>query len=260
MLAKIRACLTTLTPSERRVAETVLAHPQAAIAWSIADAAQFSSVSEPSVMRFCRRLGFMGYSEFRLSLAQAVALIRHNESHGDLHPAEGDPIRAEVIENCNRAIASIRDLSGDIDSATLLRAVEYLRGARRIDLYGHGGSGFLAGEAQHRFSALGLSAMAYSDPALQMFSAVSLSPRDCVMVFSFSGITTHPLPNLDIAKNAGAKVLSMAPTGSPIAKLADVNIAVNAYRAKQDSGFLPSERVSMYVMIDVLANLLQRDP
>ena len=258
MLAKIRSGLTLMTPSERRVAETILANPQAAIAWSMADAARLSGVSEPSVMRFCRRLDFDGYSDFRITLAQAVALNRQPEGEAPLSDEARDPVHAEVLENCNRAIASIRDLAGDVDREALVKAVDILRHARRIDIYGHGGSGFLAGETQHRLSHIGLCAMSYADPGLQMFSAMSLRAEDCVMVFSFSGVTTHPMPNLDIAKNAGSKIISMAPTGSPIARMADVNLAVNAYRQKQDRGFLPSERVSMYVLIDILTNLLQR--
>lgn len=258
MLTKIRTGLTAMTPSERRVAETILVNPEAAIAWSIADAARLSGVSEPSVMRFCRRLGFEGYSDFRLTLAQAVALHRPPEAVDVAAEDDGDPIRAAIRENCNRAIAGIHDLARDTDTAAVAEAVAILRAARRIELYGHGGSGFLAADMQHRLSYLGHAAVAYSDPALQMFSAMSLTAADCVMVFSFTGVTTHAMPNIDIARNAGAKIIAMAPAGSPLAKSADVNVAVNAYRQKQTQGFLQSERVTMYVLIDAMATLLQR--
>lgn len=260
MLQRIRSGLTAMTASGRKVAETVLANPEAAIAWSIADAARLSGVSEPSVMRFCRHLGFDGYSDFRLSLAQAVALHR---SPIGLAPTTGqgealtDPALAAVKNNADRAIAAIHDLVRDTDPDALHRAASILRQARRIELYGHGGSGFVAQDMQHRLSYLGLAAVAYADPALQMFSAVTLTTADCVMVFSFTGITTHAIPNLDIARNAGAKILAMSPAGSPIARMADVNIAVNAYRQKEEQGFLQSERVAMHVMIGAIAELLQ---
>ena len=258
MLQRIRSGLTAMTASGRKVAETVLANPEAAMAWSIADTARMSGVSEPSVMRFCRHLGFEGYSDFRLSLAQAVAL--HRPPPGLADPAnQSDPALAALQENADRAIAAIHDLMRDIDPQALHKAVAILRSARRIELYGHGGSGFLAHDMQHRLSYLGHAAVAYSDPALQMFAAVSLTPADCVMVFSFTGITTHAIPNLDIARNAGAKILALAPAGSPIARMADVTIAVNAYRQKQTAGFLQSERVAMYVMIDAIAQLLQQE-
>lgn len=254
MLALIRSSLNDMAPSERKVAETVLANPQAAIAWSLADAARFSGVSEPSIMRFCRRLGFEGYSDFRIKFAQAVALLE--QSQRPIADDGDDPIRSRVIANCNKAIAAINDLILDVDSASIARAAERLAGSRRIDVYGHGGSGFLAGEAQHRFAYLGLSSVAYSDPSLQMFSAVALKPEDSVLAFSFSGVTTHMLPNIEIARGAGAQIITLAPSGSPIAKAADINLAINAYRQKKSPVFLPNERLTMYVMLDALVELV----
>ncbi|WP_432283948.1 MurR/RpiR family transcriptional regulator [Aminobacter sp. BA135] len=254
MLGQIRASLNDMTPAERRAAETILGNPQATIGWSLADAARFSGVSEPSIIRFCRRLGFDGYSDFRLKFAQAVALIRQDDQA--LAEAADDPVKASILDNCNRAIAAINDLALDIDSAAVARAVDILLKSRRVDIYGHGGSGFLAGEGQHRLAHLGIASVAYSDPALQMFSALALAPGDTIIALSFSGVTTHLMPNLEIARNAGAKIISLTPTGSPIARMADVNIAINAYRQKKGAGFLPSERVSMYVMFDALIGLI----
>lgn len=254
MLAHIRSSLNDMTPAERRAAETILANPQATIGWSLADAARFAGVSEPSIIRFCRRLGFGGYPDFRLKFAQAVALIKQD----DYVPPESsdDPIKASILDNCHRAIAAINDLTLDIDSAAVASAVDILATARRVEIYGHGGSGFLAGEAQHRLAFLGIASVAYSDPALQMFSAMALGPQDAVIALSFTGVTTHLMPNLEIARNAGARIISMCPTGSAIAKMADINIAINAYRQKKSPGLLPSERVSMYVMLDALTGLV----
>lgn len=254
MLSKIRASLNQLTPAERRVAETILANPQATIGWSLADAARFSGVSEPSVIRFCRRMGFDGYPDFRLKFAQAVALIKQHDP--EPFAATDDPIKASMLASCQRAIAAINDLELDIDSTAIGRAVDIVVGARRVELYGHGGSGFLAGEAQHRLAYLGIASVAYSDPGLQMFSALALGPQDAVFALSYTGVTTHLMPNLEIARNAGASIISMCPTGSPIAKMADVNIAINAYRHRKGGGLLPSERVSMYVLLDAVMGLV----
>lgn len=254
MLGQIRASLNQLTSAERKVAETILANPQATLGWSISDAARFSGVSEPSIMRFCRRLGCEGYSDFRIRLAQAIAVIKHDERGSQ--PESNDPIRAAVLENCNRAIASINDLAMDIDSAALNRAVGIISSSRRIDVYGHGGSGFLAAEAQHRFAFLGIPSVSYSDPALQMVSALALTPADTVFALSFSGVTTHLLPNLELARNAGASIVSMTPADSAIARMASVNIPVNAYRYSTTASFLPNERLSMYVMLDSLLALV----
>jgi RpiR family carbohydrate utilization transcriptional regulator len=254
LLAQIRASLAHISVAERKVAETVLVNIQAAISWSLADAAHVAGVSEPSVIRFCRRLGFSGYADFRIRLAQAIVLIE--QENRPIPTDATDPIKAAIADVCNKSIAAIGDLMLDVDSAVIARAVAILAGARRIDIYGHGGSGYLAGETQMRFAHLGIASSAYSDPALQMFTSLSLVPGDSVLALSFSGVTTHLIPNLEIARNRGAKVVSLCPTGSPIAQASDVNISVNAYRQKEPVKFLPSERVTMSVMLDAIVGLV----
>ncbi|WP_281175249.1 MurR/RpiR family transcriptional regulator [Devosia epidermidihirudinis] len=254
MLAQIRASLNEMSASERKVAETVLANVQAVISWSLADAAKIAGVSEPTVLRFCRRLGIDGYSEFRLKFAQAVAVMVQTPPR-DPNTSK-DPIRSILAEACQRSIAAINDLTLDFDSAPVIAAVDVLTAARRVDIYGHGASGFLAGETQIRLARLGLLSTAYADPALQMFSSLSLTPSDAVLVLSFSGVTTYPMPNIEVARTAGAKVISMCPTGSPLAQAGDINIPINAFRQKSPFGFVPTERVALSVMIDVLINII----
>lgn len=258
MLSLIRKSLNLFTPAERKVAETFLANPQAALAWSINDAARFAQVSEPSIMRFCRRLGFEGYADFRIQLAQALAVIRQDEQE-DL-PQSDDPVTAAVLEHCNRAIAAIRDLSLDIDSAAVAEAVRIITTARRVDIYGHGGSGFLAEDAQHRLSFLAIPSVAYSDPGLQMVSALGLKAGDAVLALSFSGMTTHLMPNLELARNAGAAIVSLAPSGSEIAQMAHVNVPINAYRHSTTASFLANERVSMQVLLAAIMALVGARP
>lgn len=254
ILEQIRGSLSQFTPAERRVAEAILANPHATVTWSITDAARICKVSEPSIIRFCRKLGFDGFPGFRLKFAQALAVLTQ-EDKPDL-PTSDDPVTAAVLENCERAVASINDLRMDIDSAAIERAVASLANARRVDVYGYGGSGFLASEAQHRMAFLGIPSVAYSDPTLQMVSAPALRPGDAVFALSFSGVTSYLIANLELARNAGAQIISLSPSGSAVAQIADVNIAINAYRSSTAFNFLPTERVSMYVLLDALMGLV----
>jgi RpiR family transcriptional regulator, carbohydrate utilization regulator len=254
ILENIRASLSQFTPAERRVAEAILANPHATVTWSITDAARICNVSEPSITRFCRRLGFDGFPNFRLMFAQDIAILKNDAK--SVVPTSDDPITSAIIENCERAISSINDLRMDIDSGAIHKAVDILTTARRIDVYGFGGSGFLASEAQHRMAFLGIPSVAYSDPTLQMVSAPALSDRDAVFALSFSGVTSYLIGNLELVRNAGARIVTMSPYGSTVAQMADVNIAINAYRSSEAFNFLPTERVSMYVMLDALLSLV----
>ncbi|KQV41451.1 MULTISPECIES: MurR/RpiR family transcriptional regulator [unclassified Rhizobium] len=255
MLDLIRQSLSHFTPAERRIAEAILDTPSTAITWSITDAARIAKVSEPSVIRFCRRLDCDGFPDFRLKLAQQLAVRQPPES-----PAENgdDPFTGLVDDIFNRAAAALREARHDLDLDGLRRAVDMLAAARRIDVYGYGGSGFLASEAQHRLASLGIASVAYADPTLQMISAPRLTAQDVLFVLSFSGRTSYLISNMEIAKKAGARILSISPGGSIVASLADENINLNAYRASSHPLSVPTGRGPMYVMLDVLFVLLAR--
>lgn len=255
MLDLIRQSLSHFTPAERRIAEAILDTPSTAITWSITDAARIAKVSEPSIIRFCRRLDCDGFPDFRLKLAQQLAMRQPPES-----PAEngGDPFTGLVDDIFNRAATALREARHDLDLDGLRRAVDMLAAARRIDVYGYGGSGFLASEAQHRLASLGIASVAYADPTLQMISAPRLTAQDVLFVLSFSGRTSYLISNMEIAKKAGARILSISPGGSIVASLADENINLNAYRASSHSLSVPTGRAPMYVMLDVLFILLAR--
>ena len=255
MLDLIRQSLSQFTPAERRIAEAILDTPSTAITWSITDAARIANVSELSIIRFCRRLDCDGFPDFRLMLAQQLAVRQAPANHAD---TGGDPFTSLVDDVFNRAIESLREARHDLDTEGLRRAVDLLARARRIDIYGYGGSGFLAGEAQHRLASLGMASVAYADPTLQMVSAPRLTAQDVLFVLSVSGRTSYLIANMEIAKKAGARILSISPSGSVVASLADENINLNAYRASGHPLIVPTGRAPMYVMLDTLFALLGR--
>jgi RpiR family carbohydrate utilization transcriptional regulator len=254
MLAEIRRTLARLSPAERRIAETILETPHTAITWSIADAARIAGVSEPTVIRFCRRLGSDGFPSFRLRLAQALAVQQRDDAPARTRRAP--PEHAIVDDVFARARLALDEARADLDVGALRRAATLLRRARRVDVYGYGGSGFVASEAQHRFASLGIASVAYADPTLQMVSAPMLGRRDAVLAISFSGRTSYLIANLELARKAGARIAAIAPSGSPVAGLADIAIGLNAHRFKGAYSHVPFGRTSMHVVLEALTALM----
>ncbi len=253
MLDIIRQSLSRFTRSERRIAEVILDNPSTAITWSISDTARIANVSEPSVVRFCRRLDCDGFPDFRLKLAQQLAV---QQQVGPVRTGGGDPFVDTIDDIFTRAARAIHETRVDLDVAALRAAIDILERARRVDVYGYGGSGFLAAEAQHRMASLGIASVAYADPTLQMVSAPRLTPQDAVLALSFSGLTSYLISNLEIAKKAGARIVTISPAHSVVANLADVNITLNAHRQSARTSMVPTGRAPMYVMLDVLFALL----
>jgi RpiR family transcriptional regulator, carbohydrate utilization regulator len=85
IIAAIESNLAQLRPSERLVANFVLGRPSVVIHMSIADLAEQAAVSEPTIMRFCKAVGCLGFMEFKLALVRDLerrtfAMNRSNPS------------------------------------------------------------------------------------------------------------------------------------------------------------------------------------
>ena len=94
LLDAIRTQMDALSKSERKVAMAVLDNPQLTISENITALARTAQVSEPTVVRFCRAVGCDGWHEFKLKLAQGLALA---PSGRDETPLQDDLDRKSVV-------------------------------------------------------------------------------------------------------------------------------------------------------------------
>ncbi|PDH34701.1 MAG: transcriptional regulator [OM182 bacterium MED-G28] len=246
--------LQSLRKSEAKVATYVLAHANDVIKMRIVDLAAQSEVSEPTVIRFCRALGFDGFQSFKLQLAQQLGLgsvytqfaVDDNDTVADL----GN----KVFDTTIGSLLTVRD---ELNPEVLEQAINTISNARRVEFYGFGASGSVAADAQHKFFRLQLSTAAYTDPHIQHMSAISLSTEDVVVAISQSGETQALLQSVTLAREAGAKVIGVAPQNTSLSHQCSIPIYVNMEEDLQS--FTPvSSRIAHLVVIDVLATGVAR--
>ena len=221
LLARIAASLAQLRKSERAVAELVLAQPNEVLHLSIAELALRVGTSQPTVARFAAALGFSGYKEFKLRLAQSLA-SGVPFVHQDVGPDDALELVAPKV--FDRTIGALINVRNHFDAAQLKRAVKILSRARRIDCYGIGNSGIVALDAQHKFFRFGVPAVSYTDTHTMGMAATVLKRGDAVVAISASGRTTDMLGSVEIALESGAEVIAITAGGSPLARLATVTL------------------------------------
>ena len=244
---------TALRKSEAKVASYVLEHANEVINMRIVDLAANSSVSEPTVIRFCRAIGFDGFQSFKLQLAQQLGMgsvftqfaVDDNDTVEDL--------RNKVFDTTVGSLLTIRD---ELDPTVLELAINTISNARRVEFYGFGASGSVAADAQHKFFRLQLSSAAYTDPHIQHMSAISLGTEDVVVAISQSGQTRALLESVSLAREAGATVIGLAPQNTPLSEQCTIPIHENI---EEEQALAPvSSRIAHLVVIDVLATGVAR--
>ncbi|HUO78739.1 MAG TPA: SIS domain-containing protein [Steroidobacteraceae bacterium] len=249
ILKRIAALRPALSPAEARVAEAVLAAPAWVLENTLSAVAARARVSEPTVIRFCRSLGLDGYQTFRLRLARSLgsggAFLHRDISRGD----SAADLAAKIFE---RAARTLRDVSGQLAPGRLEAAISLLAAARRIEFYGLGSSGIVAADARHKFFRLGLQAAAYSDAHVHGMAATMLAPGDVAVAISSTGRTIDLIASVELAREAGADVIAIAPPGSPLAQRCSLPLEI-AVDEDTDVYTPMTTRLAQLTLIDVLS-------
>ncbi len=248
LLSSIRSSIDELRSSERKVAEYVIKNPEAVTRLSITDLADECGTSEPTVIRFCRKLGLKGFMDLKLSLARDLPssqYIHESVSEDDTLPRIFDKMMMAAKE-------AINETMNRMDLDLLDRACEALGEAKRVEFYGVGGSAPVALDFHHKFFRLGVPCIAYDDPHMQAMSASLLTPEDVVVAISHTGSTQDILDSVKIAKNSGATIIGLiGHTKSPLARLCDITIPVFSQEAALRLAPMTS-RIVQLAVIDVL--------
>jgi RpiR family transcriptional regulator, carbohydrate utilization regulator len=221
MLDRIKASIPALPPAEQRVAKLLLTDPRAFATLPVVELAERSHVSKPTVVRFCRSVGYDGLADFKRKLAGSV-----NEGVPFVHRAvdEDDKTSDIVVKVIDNAVSALLKYRNDAASHAFERAIVALteagKAGKRIEFYGVGNSGIVAQDAQHKFFRLGVNAAAVSDGHVQVMSATMLAPGDCAVIISNSGRSRDLVDVAEIARRKGATLIVVTASGSPLAQMA----------------------------------------
>jgi RpiR family carbohydrate utilization transcriptional regulator len=253
MLDRIRASLPSLAPAEQRVGQLVLNDPRAFANLPVSELADRSHVSKPTVVRFCRSMGYDGLSDFKLKLAGTVSEgVPFIHRSVDVDDKTSDVV-VKVIDNTVAAFLKYRNdaSTAAIDKAATVLAATYKTG-KRIEFIGAGNSGIVALDAQHKFFRLGVNTVAYSDGHMQVMSASLMGPGDCLVVISNSGRTRDLMDACDIARKNGATTIVITTSGSPLAQAGHIHLAAD--HPEGYDRYSPMVSRLMHLMIvDILA-------
>ena len=253
MLDRIKAALPSLAPAEQRVGKLCLADPRLFANLPVSELADRSHVSKPTVVRFCRSVGYDGLSDFKLKLAgtvnEGVPFIHRSVDADD----KTSDIMVKVIDNTVAAFLKYRNEASSIAlEKAVLALVESYRAGKRIQFFGVGNSGIVAQDAQHKFFRLGINTTAFSDGHMQVMSASILGPGDCVVVISNSGRTRDLMDACDIARKNGATTIVITASGSPLASAGHIHLSADHPEGFDKYSPMVS-RLLHLMIIDILA-------
>ena len=248
-LGRIRIAQPGMAKSAQRIARFILERPEDVVGMSVTELAEATEVSEGSVINFCRSIGLSGFQQMKLSLAQeTVQPVQF--IHEDL--AREDDVETICRKVFHSGMQALRDTLSVLDSTSLMRAVEVVRAAKRVEVYGIGSSAPIAEDTQYRMLRIGLDVRAVTDSHVQAISASRCDPDVAVLTISHSGATHETLAATRLAREAGAKTIVITNFArSPIQAHADVLLFTMARETRFRTEAMTS-RIAQLCVVDAL--------
>jgi DNA-binding MurR/RpiR family transcriptional regulator len=238
-----------LRTAEQRVADFILKHPDELIYLTVTELAEKTNTSESTVVRLCQKIGYKGYQEFKIMLARDLV-----EPTNAIYAAieSGDSLQTIKTKVFQANAQALRDTIEVLTDAELELAVKAIATARRLDVYGVGGSNPLAIDAYHKFLKLGIAVVALSDGDMMAMSSSLLHEGDVALGISHTGASRDVTDALSNAQRNGATTICITHRStSPITKVSDIKLFTAAKQTAFRSD-ASSSRIAQLTIIDTL--------
>ncbi len=217
-----------LSPQQRVVADFLLEHLDEAALLSLPELAERSGISEATVVRFARRLGFSGFSELRLQFLQMLHAQTARRRHGvarSLPGASGGELVEAVLR---RETENIHQTFSELDLKRFRSAAKTLHAADHVYLFGLGISAVLADLARYWLVTVGLRASVLSGRVTNPEEEASvIRRRDVLMTFSFPPYSRATIDMVQNLKRRGVRTIVISDRyTAPAALAASVSLTV----------------------------------
>jgi RpiR family transcriptional regulator, carbohydrate utilization regulator len=251
MLTVIRHSSTAMPPTARRIADFIDHRAEQVIRMSITELAEKTNSSEGSVVGLCQRLGVKGFQELKILLArdlvEPVRIIQEDLHETDDVGQVGDHVFAAHI-------ASLQATRKLLKASSLRRAVDIIRAAQRVEVYGIGSSAPIAQDLGYRLLQLGHDTKVVTDSHIQAVSAAMTDASTAVITISHSGSTLETVLATKLAHEAGARTIGIARLGkTPLERYCDIVLHTVANETKYRPEAM-SSRVAQLAIIDTVVS------
>ncbi len=246
---RIQGTYNSLRTAEQRVADFILKHAEELIYLTVTELAERTQTSESTVVRLCQKIGYKGYQEFKIMLARDLVGPTETVYEQIDRTDSLSALKTKVFQANAQALKDTIEVLADEE---LGKAVEAIARARRVEVYGIGGSAPLALDAYHKFMRLGIHAVWLNDSDLMAMSSSLLESSDVALGISHTGASRDVCDAMENARNAGATTICITHQAtSPITKVSNIKL----FTAAKETAFgsdATSSRIAQLSIIDVL--------
>ncbi len=255
-LALIKSRFQSLSRSEKNVASWLLENPNEIRTLSMAEIASICGVSDTTVLRMCRTIGFNGFTDLKISVLQNI--VKPTQLiHDDVNPEDDTMTVTKKVFAAD--IQSLYDTIDMLDAEVFNQTLKAIKDAKSILIAGMGSSALLAQHGYQQLKRLGINCSAPADAHMQVIEASMLNSKDLTIGISFSGASRNVIDVIRTAKGRGAGIIAITGNSkSPLAEEADHVLLSVSHETRTDT---VTGRIAQMAILDALyVNLSLTDP
>ena len=239
-----------LRKSEKKIADHVLQDPDGVIHVPIIELARKLNISEASISRFCRSIGYRGYNDFKIGLAKDTFAGSINNAPSKIK--ETDDSATIIRKTAQFFINALRQVPEVLDQEGLSTGIRAIIQANKVHIYGVGGDGAIARVAQHVLLKAGIASYSFDDAYLQIVAAATLGKGDVAIGISDSGTTMEVVNAVNAAGECGATTIGITSNPrSPLAIRSDVLLQTASEESLVHGEFMRA-RIGQLFIVDLL--------
>lgn len=257
VLLNIRSKMQQLNPAQKMLADYITQNFQSIEGMQINVLAKNSGVSEATVSRFVKFLGYENYRTFQVDVAKSEVKEEQSSLKGYSEISNFDDVDSVCYKIFETNIQALRDTLAIIDYDLLEQAAELIVKAKKVCIFAQGRSAVTANSIRLRLFRLGITCAFYSDTHEQAMASSLMKEGEVAMGISTFGRSKSVLNSVKRAAQNGVKVIGVTSyDNTPLEKAAHITLkSINNDTA--NFGFEPScSTITQMVMLDCLYILI----
>jgi len=253
-ILRIQGVYSFLKSAEKRIADYVLQNVEDVIGSTIEELAVKSNSSYATITRFCKKLGYSGFKDFKNSLINDV--IRNKDVDDIINSIS--LTKDASIENISEKIYSLafrvlEDSYTILDTSTIDKVVDKILNANLVCFIGAGYSGISARYAYSKFFRIGIPCFSELDSTLYRMKISIMTDKDVLFAISSSGRTSNIIEAARLAKKNNVTVISLSDFAlSPLTKVSDYNLFTTPRNANLFMNIDMPLLIGQFTLIDLL--------
>lgn len=208
--------------AEKKVADFILENPEKAVNSNVSELANYSGVSDGTVIRLCKHIGYDGYYQLRITLSRDLG--RKQAADVDM-----ENINEDTVSGLFQVFAAnIIAIGKNLDQSKLLECANMIKVSKQVHMVAVGNTSHLAMYMGFRLGRLGVKCTYSMSPEFFLNQVNLADSEELVIAISKSGESKQVVQAMELAKERGLKVIAI--TGyeySPVSKLADCVLLSN---------------------------------